>query len=478
MTQEPDQVPCLTPLVRGAPSITPKMVFWQGRYISVAQLYVELLSSKEDDKNWKGIIISIGCISLILMSVIVSVVILTPEEVDKKSYGRRIQISDLIDRSLQPTSFKGHWISDKEITYIDESFELVSYNAEDNKTIVLLDKWIISQFLTITGDSEVQFYVTLDKRHAVLTQSLQLMIINIDKRSVVNQFSTKEEPSIVVSQSKIYFVDNGLLYVWDEIDQLVNTTLQVGNIWYKSKLWGSDQQIWLSNNESFLAIASNIGDEHDGRQVNKELPHVRISVLSVGNVTNTIHLDLDSQISVSSQFYVSNIGWTPREDLSVSITTRNQSFTTIFLCQPPTFLCSQVYSDHGSWGLQMKTSATSSVMFSKYDDGILLIKHIRNGPKQISNQLVKVIPGLTVSTITFGKVTVTSILYWSEEDNIVYFLAHPEDQPQEQHVYSVDIPSQVSHLSLPECLTCSQLTNCSFAEAKLSRNGNFWYSKP
>ena len=67
----------------------------------------------------------------------------------------------------------------------------------------------------------------------------------------------------------------------------------------------------------------------------------------------------------------------------------------------------------------MKTSATSSVMFSKYDDGILLIKHIRNGPKQISNQLVKVIPGLTVSTITFGKVTVTSILYWSEEDNIV-----------------------------------------------------------
>ena len=29
--------------------------------------FQELLSSKEDDKNWKGIIISIGCISLILM---------------------------------------------------------------------------------------------------------------------------------------------------------------------------------------------------------------------------------------------------------------------------------------------------------------------------------------------------------------------------------------------------------------------------
>ena len=36
---DPDPLPCLTPLVRGAPSITPKMVFWQGRYISVSQLY-------------------------------------------------------------------------------------------------------------------------------------------------------------------------------------------------------------------------------------------------------------------------------------------------------------------------------------------------------------------------------------------------------------------------------------------------------
>ena len=33
------------------------------KYIAKLQ---ELLTSKEDDKNWKGIFISIGCISLIL----------------------------------------------------------------------------------------------------------------------------------------------------------------------------------------------------------------------------------------------------------------------------------------------------------------------------------------------------------------------------------------------------------------------------
>ena len=40
----------------------------------------ELLSSKEDDRNWKGILISIACIIAILISVLVSVAILTPKE--------------------------------------------------------------------------------------------------------------------------------------------------------------------------------------------------------------------------------------------------------------------------------------------------------------------------------------------------------------------------------------------------------------
>ena len=49
------------------------------------------MASKEDDKNWKGILISIGCISLILTSVIVSVIILTPpkhleDEIPGKRY--------------------------------------------------------------------------------------------------------------------------------------------------------------------------------------------------------------------------------------------------------------------------------------------------------------------------------------------------------------------------------------------------------
>ena len=35
----PEPLPCLTPVVRGAPSISPKVVFWQGQYITLPQLY-------------------------------------------------------------------------------------------------------------------------------------------------------------------------------------------------------------------------------------------------------------------------------------------------------------------------------------------------------------------------------------------------------------------------------------------------------
>ena len=35
----PEPLPCLTPVVRGAPSISPKLVFWQGQYVTLPQLY-------------------------------------------------------------------------------------------------------------------------------------------------------------------------------------------------------------------------------------------------------------------------------------------------------------------------------------------------------------------------------------------------------------------------------------------------------
>ena len=40
----------------------------------------ELVAANPNDRNWKGIIIALACIVLILASVAVSVVILTPPE--------------------------------------------------------------------------------------------------------------------------------------------------------------------------------------------------------------------------------------------------------------------------------------------------------------------------------------------------------------------------------------------------------------
>ena len=59
------------------------------------------MASKEDDKNWKGILISIGCISLILTSVIVSVIILTPpkhleDEIPGKRYKCKMSTHNLL----------------------------------------------------------------------------------------------------------------------------------------------------------------------------------------------------------------------------------------------------------------------------------------------------------------------------------------------------------------------------------------------
>ena len=52
-------------------------------------LFQELLTSKPDNKNWKGLIIAVVCIIFILATVTLSVVVLSPEHMDSKISGKR-----------------------------------------------------------------------------------------------------------------------------------------------------------------------------------------------------------------------------------------------------------------------------------------------------------------------------------------------------------------------------------------------------
>ena len=73
--------------------------------------FQELVAANPSQKNWKGIGIAIFVIVMVLASVGLSVVILTPPEDGPRFRGERISINHILDASYMPRMFNGSWIS-------------------------------------------------------------------------------------------------------------------------------------------------------------------------------------------------------------------------------------------------------------------------------------------------------------------------------------------------------------------------------
>ena len=71
-----------------------------------------------------------------------------------------------------------------------------------------------------------------------------------------------------MKSSQILITYNGTLFSWSEEKGLHSTRHQVGNVFYKDKLWCGEQQVWRSGNNQYLAVASNVGPVSKGNKVN------------------------------------------------------------------------------------------------------------------------------------------------------------------------------------------------------------------
>ena len=69
------------------------------------------MASDPNSRNYKGILIAIFFIGVILASVAISVVILTPPEEDGADKGTKVTIEDLSDPRFMKGGFNGSWIS-------------------------------------------------------------------------------------------------------------------------------------------------------------------------------------------------------------------------------------------------------------------------------------------------------------------------------------------------------------------------------
>ena len=84
--------------------------------------FQELVAANPSQKNWKGISIAVFVIILVLASVAVSVVIMTPEDEGPRVVGFRIGLDHILSHKYVPRTLNATWISGNLPSLMDSNF--------------------------------------------------------------------------------------------------------------------------------------------------------------------------------------------------------------------------------------------------------------------------------------------------------------------------------------------------------------------
>lgn len=194
--------------------------------------------------------------------------------------------------------------------------------------------------------------------------------------------------------------------------------------------------------------------------------------------------------------------WVSNTDLSITFTDRDQTNAVTVLCRATTFNCREIHAENNvdnGWVLpseepiysKMQTkfrhsnatfdpfgmphdpaNATNSYLTQnithsefEFETGGYLLKRlpVRDGEHGYYRHVVFISPSdARTVPITMGRFEVTEILGWDEVNEIVYFMAAPEQKPAQRHMYKINLRLNATEKSTrvyitstqPVCLTC------------------------
>lgn len=108
------------------------------RRLSPPGLKEDLPIVDDEQKNWKGILISLLVISTICSFIFLSIVLMTPHMMDG-NLKEPLKIEDFLLEGYQMRHYNGSWISSKEILYKELNGSICIYNVENKHKELILD---------------------------------------------------------------------------------------------------------------------------------------------------------------------------------------------------------------------------------------------------------------------------------------------------------------------------------------------------
>ncbi|XP_029911466.1 inactive dipeptidyl peptidase 10 [Myripristis murdjan] len=464
---------------------------------------LDLGGSGGPPRNWKGIGIAMVVILAVMSLVILSIIILTPDE------SHLLLRSRLTMEDLESEEFKVHdpcvaWLNENEVALRTREGHVLSYSLNSNLTATLLDNSSLD--LTTT-----KFHVSADKRFVLLAYNIRPVfsqsftasyaIYNVANGDLVELNPPEREKEVLQyaawgpQGNQLAYVFEGSIYykpgVASQAVSLTHTGLeqQVVNgisdwtyeeevlLTYAAHWWSSDgaRLAYLTINNSatpMMEIPYFLGGLYPSNaffpypKAGSSIPSVSLFVVNLYGPAHTLEMIPPDSIRARDS-YISMVTWVSSTRLAVRWLNRAQNQSVLCVCEATTGACSEKHK----MAMDLMQNQRQEVPLFTADGSVFyMILPAKQGARGEFHHIASLsaqpaIPSVPPRFLTSGNWDVTLLCALDEKAGKIYFLS-TEESRQSRHLYSVDLDGVFQR----QCLSCNLLDGCSFFKTEFSPN--------
>ncbi|XP_070569513.1 inactive dipeptidyl peptidase 10-like isoform X8 [Ptychodera flava] len=485
----------------------------KGQPLSIEE-WEELVGSNPTQRNWRGIIIALLVIIVIISCVAVAVKLSAPD----LEFGtlNKFTFEDMFDADMKARLVSGAWVTsetEEAFAYRDEKGDLMKLSTQSKEPTLLLDN------RTLSDMGVTRFALSSNFRYALLaTKEIQVyrhsflavyIIYDLDRReqTFLNppgkgpeeetylQYAgwSPEDQLVFVYENDIYYqyyagTEEATRVTADGVPNLIYNGIP--DWLYEEEILSSNVAIWwtddgkyfcyLTVNDTDVPMATYMDYDYTVYSDVVYIPYPKAGASKNPVATFTIYDTINHQhltFGPPDQFadedhYITSVSWTDNNRVAVIYANRLQTHTIIMLCQANVKPCEFNYEEKTPNGWFI---INTPLLFTENGGNYFTKLPRKQGSRGDFKHIAMITaPGKGEGDMMFltdGLWEVIDILGVDEDLNRVYYTSGEIPSPRAKHLWYVQMTYPYDRV----CMTCNITSaNCSYVDVMFNRDST-WY---